>query len=273
VSVIGVEAGEPAAFARHSIAEISDLPEVVLTRHEATALGRARAEQQTVTTSRELRAGFKIAAGHVLTGTVVADLKKAASEQLARATDPAEVLRGMQRLFDVIWGIERCPLLIVEDTDHWGAAPETAEAFFDQTARAFSNLDGVMIVAAQSDYTQLDGYKRIRDRLTAEVVLPELPEPRRALATVLERRIALAGVRAPLDDVVTADGLDLLCESYVESVTNGEAGDLRRTLAVVRTALDIAVGDPSVQVLSAGQIQEAVARTPLPPSSALGSPR
>lgn len=170
------------------------------------------------------------------------------------------------------WGIERCPLLVVEDTDHWGAAPETAEAFFDQTARAFANMDGVMIVAAQSDYTQLDGYKRVRNRLTAEVVLPELPDPQRGLTTVLERRIALAGVKAPLEDVLASDGLDLLCDSYAESVSNGEAGDLRRTLAVMRTALDIAIGDPSVQILSAGQIQEAVARTPLPPSSALGSP-
>jgi hypothetical protein len=36
VSVIGVEAGDPAAFARHAIMEIRDLPEAQLTRHELT---------------------------------------------------------------------------------------------------------------------------------------------------------------------------------------------------------------------------------------------
>jgi ABC-type transport system involved in cytochrome bd biosynthesis fused ATPase/permease subunit len=34
VSVIGVEAGDPAAFARHAITEIRDVPDAQLSRHE-----------------------------------------------------------------------------------------------------------------------------------------------------------------------------------------------------------------------------------------------
>jgi hypothetical protein len=65
VSVIGVEAGDPAAFARHAITEIRDLPETQLTRHEAHALDRAAAEHRTQIATRELRAGFEIAAGQI----------------------------------------------------------------------------------------------------------------------------------------------------------------------------------------------------------------
>jgi len=66
VSVIGVEAGDPAAFARHAITEIRDLPEAHLTRHEAHALDRATAEHRTQIATRELRAGFEIAAGRAI---------------------------------------------------------------------------------------------------------------------------------------------------------------------------------------------------------------
>ena len=78
VSVIGVEAGDPAAFARHAITEIRDLPETQLTRHEAHALDRAAAEHRTQIATRELRAGFEIAAGRILTGKVVGDIKRVA---------------------------------------------------------------------------------------------------------------------------------------------------------------------------------------------------
>lgn len=163
VSVIGVEAGDPAAFARHAITEIRDLPEVALTRHEARVLDRAAAEQMSTSRTRELRAGFRIVAGHVLSAAVVGDIKQAATEELERKVDPAETMRGMQRLLGIFWEIGRCPVLIVEDTDHWGRSPEIADAFFDQTARAFATLDAVMLVAVQSDYQHLGGYARMRD--------------------------------------------------------------------------------------------------------------
>jgi Cdc6-like AAA superfamily ATPase len=269
VSVIGVEAGNPAAFARHAITEIRDLPEAQLTRHEAHALDRMTSERRTQTATRELRAGFEIAAGHILTGKVVGDIRQAASEGLERTTDPSHVMRGMQRLFDVFWKLKRCPVMIVEDTDHWGGSPEVADAFFDQTSRAFATMDAVMVVATQSDYTRLNGYQRVRDRLTAEVLLPQLPDVERGLAIVLNRRISSAGVQAPLQDVLGPQGLQLLSQSYLESVTNGQAGDLRRTLAVMRAALDIALAESTAQIVTHGHVQEAMARTPLAPSSAL----
>ncbi|MHB1539656.1 MAG: hypothetical protein ACYCUM_14715 [Solirubrobacteraceae bacterium] len=71
VSVIGVEAGDLAAFARHAIAEIRDLPDTALTRHETQALARPAAEHTSTGRTRELRAGFQVAAGHVLSGGVL----------------------------------------------------------------------------------------------------------------------------------------------------------------------------------------------------------
>ncbi len=245
VSVIGVEAGDPAAFARHAIAETRDIPDAQLTRHESQALDRATADRRTQTTTRELRAGFEIAAGNVLTAKVVGDVKRAAGEELERATDPSLVLRGMQRLLNVFWDIKRCPVMLVEDTDHWGGSPEVADAFFDQTARAFAAMDAVMVVATQSDYTRLDGYQRVRDRLTAEISLPQLPDVERGLDTVLTRRMRSAGIHAPLQDVLDQQGLQLLSQSYIESTDDGHAGDLRRTLAVMRAALDIALSEPT----------------------------
>lgn len=269
VSVIGVEAGDAASFARHAITEIRDLPNVHLSRHESRALDRATAERETRTVARELRAGFTIDAGRILTSGVIGDIKRAASEALTRAVDPSDVLRAMQRLFDVFWKVGRCPVLIVEDTDHWGGTPEVADAFFDQTSRAFGKLDAVMVVAAHSDYRRLDGYERVRDRLTAEILLPQLPEVAKGLTFVLEQRMHLAGVSVPLKEILEPAGLQLLSQSYVESVTDGMGGDLRRTLAVMRAALDIALAEPTAQCVSPGHVQEAIARTPLAPSSAL----
>lgn len=269
VSVIGIEAGDPAAFARHAIAEIQDLPDVALTRHETHALARAGAERTSTRTTRELRAGFRVAAGRVLTAGVLGDIKRAAEEELSHKVDSAETMRGMRRLLDVFWKIDRCPVLIVEDTDHWGGTQHVADAFFDQTARAFASFDAVMLVALQSDYTLLSGYTRMRDRLTAELELPRLPDPATALKTILQRRMKAAGVDVPFTDVLDVDGLELLSESYVESTSDGHAGDLRRTLAVVRNALDIALADETVKTISRGHVQEAIARTPLAASSGL----
>lgn len=269
VSVIGVEAGDPAAFARHAIAEIHHLPDAALTAHEARALTRATAERASTSRTRELRAGFQVTAGHVLSAGVVGDIKKAAGEELSGAVDASETMRGMQRLLDVFWRANRCPVLIVEDTDHWGGTQDVANAFFDRTARAFANLDAVMLVAVQSDYTLLGGYTRMRDRLTAELALPLLPDPTAALRTILQRRIAAAGVDTALEDVLDDDGLQLLAESYTESTVEGQAGDLRRTLAVMRNALDIALADATIDTISRGHVQEAIARTPLAAPSGL----
>ncbi len=126
-----------------------------------------------------------------------------------------------------------------------------------------------MVVATQSDYTRLEGYQRVRDRLTAEVSIPQLPDVERGLAIVLERRMRSAGVSAALQEVLEHQGLQLLSQSHLESVPNGEAGDLRRTLAVMRAALDIALSEATAQLVSSGHVQEAIARTPVTPSSAL----
>jgi Cdc6-like AAA superfamily ATPase len=175
----------------------------------------------------------------------------------------------MQRLFDIFWQLKRCPVVIVEDTDHWGGSPAVADAFFDQTARSFGALDAVMVVATQNDYTRLDGYLRVRDKLTAEVVLPRLPDVERGLTIVLQARMPAAGGEADLADVLESEALRLLAQSYLESVTGGEAGDLRRTLAVMRAATDIALGEPNAQLVTQGHVEEAIAKTPLAPSSAL----
>jgi Cdc6-like AAA superfamily ATPase len=269
VSVTGVEAGKPAAFARHAIAEIRDLPMVQLAAHEKRALDRATADRRRQGSTRELRAGFEVAVGKILTAEIAGDIKRSASEELERRTDPSEALRGMQRLFDTFWKVKRCPVMIVEDTDHWGGSPNLANAFFDQTARAFATMDAVMVVATQSDYTGLDGYVRIRDKLTAEVRLPRLQNAKKGLTTLLEARIASAGVEADLTDVLEPDALTLLARSYLESVTGAQAGDLRRTLAVMRASIEIALSEPTARLVTAGHVQEAIAKTPLPPSSAL----
>jgi hypothetical protein len=159
--------------------------------------------------------------------------------------------------------------MLVEDTDHWGGTPQVADAFFDQTARAFATMDAVTVVATQTDYTRLNGYRRVRDRLTAEVSLPQLPDVERGLETVLRRRMTSAGVGAPLDDVLESQGLRLLSDSYLESTTDGYAGDLRRTLAVMRAGVEIALSEPTAQIVTSGHVQEAIAKTPLAPSSAL----
>ena len=267
VTVVGVEAGDPVAFARHVMQEVRDLPEAKLTEHERVALERATAVGRTTETRRELRAGFEILAGP--SPKLAADLQAIAGEELQHAADPARVIAGLQRLLDAFWRAGRCPVLIVDDTDHWGGSPAVAGAFFDQTARAVGRLDAVLVVAAQLEYTRLGGYQRVRQTFTAEVDLPAPPDLPLALTRVLQRRIDDNAVRADVAAVFEPDGFELVVSSYAESIAEGRAGDMRRTLAVVRNALELAVDDPSAPRIAAGHVQEAMARNPLAPGSAL----
>jgi len=269
VSVIGVEAGDPGAFARHAIAEIRDLPVTELTRHEEKALERATAERRATASERELRAGFRIGTGSVLTAQVATDIKQAAHDELGGKVPAGEAIRGMQRLLDVFRKLKRCPVMIVEDTDHWGGSPGLVGAFFDQTIRAFSGLDSVMIVAAQRDYTVLEGYLRIRDKLAGEVALPLLPDARRGISRILESRMRSVDVSVDITDVVDGEGIELLSRAYAESAENGYAGDLRRTISAMRVALEVALSEPNAEYVSGGHVQEALARTPLAPTSGL----
>jgi Cdc6-like AAA superfamily ATPase len=269
ITVVGVEAGDPVAFARHALQEVRDLPETRLTEHERVALERAAAERRSTERRRELRAGFELVGGPALSPKVVGDVQRIAGEVVEHAVDGAEVLAGLQRLLDSFWSAGRCPVLIVDDTDHWGGSPTVADAFFDQTARALGRLDAVLVVAAQSAYVALDGYQRIRQSFTAEVELPAPPELPLAIRRVLQRRIDDGAVPAVATDLFDPDAFELVVDSYAESVTGGRAGDMRRTLAVVRNALELAVDDPTVERIGAGHVQEAMARNPLAPGSAL----
>lgn len=269
VSVVGVEAGSPVAFARHAIQEIRSLPDVSFRKHETRALQRAAAHERRIGRGRELRAGFEIAAGPVLTPKVIGDIRTTAHEELTLSVDPAAVLTGLQRVFDAFWQAKRCPVLIVDDTDHWGGSLEVANAFFDQTARALERQDAVVVVAAQSDYTALSGYQGVRNRFTAEVALPALPDPELGLTRILQRRIDSAGVATTVDNVFAEDALHILVASYVDSESDGQAGDMRRTLAVARNALELAVEEPGAQQVQSGHAKEALARNPLMPGSGL----
>jgi Cdc6-like AAA superfamily ATPase len=269
VTVVGVAAGDPVAFARHVMHEVRDLPETRLTEHERAAVARATATSTTSESRRELRAGFEIVSGLALTPKLIGDVQTIAGDALEHAADSAQVMSGLQRLLDAFWRAGRCPVLIVDDTDHWGGSPDVANAFFDQTARAVGRLDAVLVVAAQSDYVQLGGYQRVRHMFTAEIELPAPPDPALAITRVLQRRIDDQAVRTDVATVLDREALELVVDSYAESVADGRAGDMRRTLAVVRNALELAVDDPTVDRIGAGHVQEAMARNPLAPGSAL----
>lgn len=184
VSVVGVEAGHPPAFARHAIQEISQLPDTHLTNHERLALARATAQQSKRTRSRELRAGFGVTAGAVMTANV-GDIKTVAKDELVHATDSAAVLSGLQRLY------------------------------------------------------------------------------------LVQRRIDSARVPATVESIFEPEAFRLVVACYAESVIDRRAGDMRRTLAVVRNALELAVEEPGAGRVSTGHMQEAMARNPLAPGSAL----
>ena len=177
------------------------------------------------------------------------------------------MISGLQRLLDAFWRAGRCPVLIVDDTDHWGGSPAVADAFFDQTARAIGRLDAVLVVAAQLEYTRLGGYQRVRQTFTAEVDLPAPPDLPLALTRVLQRRIDDNAVRADVAAVFEPDGFELVVSSYAESVAEGRAGDMRRTLAVVRNALELAVDDPSATASPPATSRRRWPATPSPPAA------
>ena len=192
VSVVGVEAGDPAAFARHAIREIGMLPDTQLTSHERHSLARATATEAMDARWRELRAGLSIRPGPALIPSVVGDIKRTAIEELRHDADPAEAVAGLQRLFDVFWAVGRCPVLVVDDTDHWGGAPAVADRFFDQTARALGRrIDRELPVATVESVFEPDAVRLLSQAYEESVDGDDAGDMRRTV-TIARHALELA---------------------------------------------------------------------------------
>lgn len=178
-------------------------------------------------------------------------------------------MAGLEHILGVFWKAGRCPVLVVNDTDHWGVSPEVAEGFFGQTARALGQRDMVLLVAAQTEYAQLAGYAAVSQTFTAQIALPALPDAPAGISRILQHRIDREDVAVTVDELVEPEALALVGDAYLESVDDGRGGDLRRTLAVVRTALELALNDPAAKTIRAGHVQEAIGRSPLTPARIL----
>jgi hypothetical protein len=61
----------------------------------------------------------------------------------------------------------------------------------------------------------------------------------------------------------------MLRDAYLDSVQNGRAGDVRHVLVAARTALELAVESDLAKTVTVGHVQEALARNPPGPASAL----
>jgi len=231
---------------------------------------RASATTRVTTTNRETRASAEIGASLGITAKVIGEVKRISGEELTFANDATAAMNGFADVLRVFWNADRCPVLIIDDTDHWGGSPDMADAFFDQTARALGRFDAVTLVGAQTDYTVGDGYLGMRDLLAGEIEVPALPQPEVGLARILQRRVELEEIDVTVATLIETDALELLAVSYGESVVDDKGGDIRRVVAIVRTALDFAL-EQQTESIERGHVQEAIANHPLAPSSGLGT--
>lgn len=246
-------------FSRHTLERFTQGDTEPLTSRHLRAIERALATERTTTKTRRFGAGMSGgAAGPVLSTKLSADFQLQASEELKHATSDQAALQALQQTLDVLRKKGLVPVLIIEDTDHWAGTPEVASAFFDHVVRVLSKgtaLDAVTVVAVQPVHQDSDGYRAVRELLTLELAVPELPRPVAGLRVLLASRITHAEIDASVGEVFLDPAVALMAKAYAEDRS------LRRTLSVARAALQQAVSD-GAEVIAPGHVQHGMAQYP-----------
>jgi hypothetical protein len=152
-----------------------------------------------------------------------------------------EFAGGVMRAVEVIREQGVVPVFVFEDTEAIvGGDDETAraDAFFAGPLRFFvQELHTPCLVAVQTHLTESEPYQR----LAAAMETLEIPRiggtARAALASILGRRLQVAGGNWHPTDVLADDALDGLVQFYDE-----KSGDFRKVLAAAHDATEHAAG-------------------------------
>lgn len=239
VAAVGDVAGTPMAFGQHILSQVVRQADSLLAAHQRRDLSEAAADR--VTTHRPPRGlGAKLrAAIPGLSLELAGDLKSSGLDT-ERVTNATEVMAGLSRLVSIFEVRGGPPILVFEDTDAWVGGPDEGEvaaaanAFFRHSLGVLiRDVEIRSIIATHTKYVEQHGYLAVRERLLAEIDIPELGDVRRAITRIIGRRIEVSEVEASVDDVFTEDALTRLVAEYDHS-----GRSIRRVLQVCDTALE-----------------------------------
>ncbi|MFO7300101.1 MAG: hypothetical protein DIU67_007925 [Actinomycetes bacterium] len=161
-------------------------------------------------------------------------------ESRGSSTDALEHLKRLVALFDH-HGL--FPVFVFDDSDTWLRIPGldrtgVANQFFMRTIRMLAKeVSAGLVVAVHEHYLDLAGYREASAWFTGEVRIPRLIDARAGIEAILRDRLVVAGVEAPIGDVIDAAGIDQLAKFY-ESGRN-----LRDVLRVMHRSLQHALSD------------------------------
>lgn len=161
-------------------------------------------------------------------------------ESRGSSTDALEHLKRLVGLFEY-HGL--FPVFVFDDSDTWLRIPgldrtDVANRFFMRTVRMLAKeVNAGLVIAVHEHYLDLAGYREATNWLTGEVRIPRLIDARAGIEAILRDRLVVAGVDAPIEDVIDAAGIDQLAKLYESGRT------LRDVLRVTHRCLQHALSD------------------------------
>jgi hypothetical protein len=162
-------------------------------------------------------------------------------------SDAVEYLKRMVALFE---SHELLPVLVFDDSDTWlniaGLDRSTvANEFFMRSVRMLcKEVPTGLVIAVHEHYLELAGYREASKLLSAEIRVPRLIDGREGIETILRDRLAMAEVKAQLEEVIEPDAMDPLAKHYEGGKT------IRDVLRVGQRALQHSLSDGTERISS-----------------------
>jgi Cdc6-like AAA superfamily ATPase len=249
---------QPVAFAQHLLRTVIRYASEIIPADERMALERSAADQITAT-GRERSTRINVGAPRILTDTGLSTEVRSGAEQIINEVSASGAIGSMPRLAEIFRARGREPLWIIDDSDRWlriGGEDQTevAEAFFRRIVPMLAReIDCGFVIAVHEQYLGLAAYRESRPLLSRVIDVPTPPDPRAAIATIVDHRMGLFfGPEAGTDELIDESGLDLLATNY------SEGRSLRNVIATLNRATQLACTD-RVEKVDRNLIQTALA--------------
>lgn len=248
-------ATEPRAFTQHLIRTVIRYSTEILEPKELAAMRRSAADQLSVQGPQRSRRWAVGAPKLVADAGFAAEIKSGA-EQVNDEISAGETVEAVARLVELFRAHGREPFFVIDDSDRWIRIEGTdlldvASAFFRQIVPLLAREVGCgFAIAVHDDYVELESYQAAQEQLSRIISVPMPADAIKAVSTILNRRIELAGLDASGNELIDAAAIEMLAERY-EADRN-----LRRMLATVNRATQRGCAD-GVNALGPDLIQTA----------------
>jgi hypothetical protein len=256
-----VAAGDPADVSELAAITLSEaLKAFEMEQHQAKALRRARADEQTgeqvPTVIRGL--GMATLGAKIGGGPIPAELNvefDTLREQVMSRALVVDRLDGIDRLISILVAAGRDPVFVLEDTEAAVGAGDRdrLERFLSGPVRAYMDqVDAPLVLAIQDDLAEASAAFHDLAASMRIIEVDRLSDPKAGVRAILARRLDLDdAVEATVEDVFRDDAFSAITAFYDET-----RHDFRLTLAVVQTAVESAM-DMNAELVTASHVLEA----------------